>query len=603
MSDDNAGLRVEIWIELLEQGVVRARAEATNTGAGEYFLEELSLVFPVPLSADEILDFSGTWGREREPQRARMTMGCHLREGRHGRTGFDAPDMMFCGERGFSFERGRVWGLHVAHSGNHRSWVERCPDGNQVLGGGELLLPGEVCLASGDSYATPWLYLERGDGLDDAARRLHRWERALPAHPGPVRPVTLNVWEAVYFDQDVDVLIRLADRAAAVGTERFVLDDGWFRHRRNDRAGLGDWEVDPDVWPEGLHPLVDHVRALGMEFGLWVEPEMVNPDSDLARAHPEWILRAGPDYPLEWRHQQVLNLSDPQAWEHIHRKLCALLEEYDIAALKWDHNRDLVASGDPARSGRPAVREQTLAVYRMMDVLRSEHPGLEIESCASGGGRIDLGMIEHVQRFWISDCIDPHERQAIARWTGQLVAPEYMGSHIASPRSHTTGRVSDLSFRAGTAIWGHLGFEWNLLGLSDEELRVLGEWVGFYKANRSLLLGGDVVRRDIGDGSVWLHGVVARDRSRALYQLTTRDRPSMSALGTFPLPGLTPDTRYRVRPNLVGGGPGGLNLPAWARGDEAGIEAAGRQLSDSGLQVPLMDPDQVLLLEVEEAAV
>ncbi len=599
MEDPDAGLLVTVWVELLEEGILRARAEVENQADTTYFLDELSMTFPVPVEANEVLDFSGYWGRERAPQRTTLGFGCHLREGRHGRTGFDSPGMMFCGERGFSFGNGRVWGIHVAGSGNHRTWIDRCPDGNQLLGGGELMLPGEIQLDRGEHYATPWIYLEHTIGLDEAARRLHRWERSLPAHPVRSRPVVLNVWEAVYFEQDSQTLRQLADRAAAVGVERFVLDDGWFLHRRNDHAGLGDWTVDPDVWPEGLGELVEHVTGLGMEFGLWVEPEMINLDSDLARAHPEWILRAGSDYPREWRHQQVLNLTNPHAWEYIHRRLGALLDEYPISYFKWDHNRDLIAAGDPSQSGRAAVHAQTQAVYRLMETLRAEHPGLEIESCASGGGRIDLGMIEHVQRFWISDCIDPHERQSIARWTGQLIAPEYMGTHIASEKSHTTGRVSELSFRAATALWGHMGFEWNLLELTDIELNELAGWVALYKKHEPLLLGGNVVRRDVGDGSIWLHGVVSEDQSGALFELTTRDRPTMSPFGKFPLPGLNPLTRYRVVPAIVGTAPGGLILPEWAAKEE-GIVLTGVQLVECGLQIPMMNPDQALLLEVNE---
>jgi len=598
--DDAAHLRVEVVVELLEQGLIRARASLTNLGEDDYDLEELSLAFPLPLDADEILDFSGRWGREREPERLPVRPGCHLHEGRHGRTGFDAPMMMFCGESGFGFERGHVWGLHVAFSGNHRTWVERCNNGRQVIGGGELLLPGEITLGEGASYTSPWIYLQHADGLDEAARRLHRWQRTLPGHPGPDRPVTLNVWEAVYFDHDLDKLLRLADRAASVGVERYVLDDGWFLHRRDDHAGLGDWVVDPDVWPQGLHPLVDHVRKLGMQFGLWVEPEMVNTDSDLARAHPEWILRAGPELPLEWRNQQVLNLTIPEAWEHIHTKLGALLDEYDIAYFKWDHNRDLIDAGDATHQGRAAVHEQTLACYRLMDTLRAEHPGLEIESCSSGGGRIDLEMVTHAQRFWLSDCIDPHERQGIMRWSEQLIAPELMGTHVASAHSHTTGRVSTLSFRVGTAIWGHLGFEWDLLPLDEGDLEQIRQWIAFYKEQRDALLTGDLVRRDSTDGTMWLHGIVSGDRSHALYQLVTRRRSAMSPRGMFRIPGLDPGRRYRLRPRLVGGGPDGLVLPPWGGEDRRGIVMDGGALDAVGLHTPMLHPDQVLILEAEE---
>lgn len=597
LEDSDAGLVVELDIELFPVGLLRIRATVHNVAEDGFDLDELSIALPLPLQAREILDFSGRWGREREPLRFPVELGCHLHEGRHGRTGFDAPMMMYCGVPGFDFAHGEVWGLHVAHSGNHRTWVERLNNGRQVIGGGELLLPGEITLAPAQSYTTPWIYAQHADGLDAAAQRLHSWERTLPAHPDTTRPVTLNVWEAVYFNHDLHTLKSLAERAARIGVERYVVDDGWFLHRRDDTAGLGDWEVDPEVWPDGLDPLIEHVRSLGMEFGIWVEPEMVNPDSDLVRAHPEWIMRAGSHTPLAWRNQQVLDLAIPEAWDYVHAKLAALLREYDISYFKWDHNRDLIDAGDALASGRAAVHDQTLACYRLMDTLRAEFPGLEIESCSSGGGRVDLEMLTHVQRFWLSDCIDPHERQHIMRWSEQLIAPEYMGTHVASERSHTTGRLSDLNFRLGTALWGHLGFEWDLLPLSEEELDALSEWISFYKNNRNLLLDGELVRRDVADGSLWLHGIVAHDRSRALYQLACLERSPMSPRGRFALPGLNPDALYRVRPRLVGGGPAGLVLPPWADEGGKGVEMTGRALAEFGVHSPLLYPDQVLVIE------
>src|SRR6266542_1136250 len=246
---------------------------------------------------------------------------------------------------------------------------------------------------------------------------------------------------------------------ATCGVERFVLDDGWFRHRRDDTAGLGDWYVDETVWPHGLEPLIGHVRSLGMEFGLWVEPEMVNPDSDLYRAHPDWILSAGGRLPPTCRHQQVLDLANPGAYGYVRARLDALLSENDIAYLKWDHNRDLVDAG---HQGRPGVHAQTLAVYRLLDELRAAHPGVEVESCSSGGARVDLGILERTDRVWASDCNDALERQTIQRWTGLFLPPELIGTHVGPPRAHTTGRVHDLSFRAATALFGHAGIEWDV---------------------------------------------------------------------------------------------------------------------------------------------
>ncbi|MGO1638308.1 MAG: alpha-galactosidase [Ancrocorticia populi] len=598
LDDEETQLAVDLTLELLPQGLARFRASCTNIDpARHYTLEELSITLPLPLEADEILDFSGRWGNERYPQRSQVKLGCHLREGRHGRAGFDSPMMMFCGSRGFSFERGQVWGLHVAHSGNHRSWIERLPSGVQVIGGGELLLPGEMVLAPHEAYDSPWIYAQTADGLDNAARAIHRWERTLTSHPGIDRPVSLNVWEAVYFNHDLDVLKRLANRASKIGIERFILDDGWFRGRRDERSSLGDWEVDPDIWPDGLHPLVNYVRDRGMQFGLWIEPEMVSTDSELARNHPEWILRARSDsLPIEQRYQQVLNLTLPEAWEHVRSRMDALITEYQIDYLKWDHNRDLVDAGNGS-AGRAAVHEQTLECYRLMDRLRADHPGLEIESCSSGGGRVDLEMVQHAQRFWLSDCIDPLERQHIQRWSSQLLAPELMGTHIASEHSHTTGRVSDLSFRAATALWGHLGFELDLLSVSDEDLESLADWVTFYRDNRDFLLSGDLVRRDVADGSLWLNGVLSPGRDRALFALTSMFRSPMSPRGMISLPGLEPGRSYKVETLLIGGGPNGLFLPPWAEG----IVMDGAAL-DIGVHTPKLMPEQSLVISVQEVS-
>ena len=313
-------------------------------------------------------------------------------------------------------------------------------------------------LGTGEEYATPWLYAVWSDrGLDGLSAALHAWQRARPGHPASPRPVVLNTWEAVYFDHGLERLTGLADTAAELGVERFVLDDGWFRGRRDDSAGLGDWYVDEDVWPDGLAPLIEHVRGRGMEFGLWVEPEMVNADSDLFRAHPDWVLGVPGRLPPEWRRQQVLDLANPDCFAYLLERLDALLGEYDIAFLKWDHNRDLVEA---------RVHAQTLAVYRLLDELRARHPGVEIESCASGGGRVDLGILERTDRVWASDSNDALERQAIQRWTGLLLAPELVGAHVGPPRAHTTGRTHDLSFRVATALFGHFGFEWDVSAAS-----------------------------------------------------------------------------------------------------------------------------------------
>ena len=216
--------------------------------------------------------------------------------------------------------------------------------GRKLLGAGELLLPGEVALGPGRTYTSPWVVFSWGQGLDALAHRSHAWLRSRPAHPSRPRPVLLNTWEAVYFDHDLDKLKALADAAAQVGIERYVLDDGWFGSRRDDTSGLGDWRVSPEAWPGGLEPLVEHVHSLGMEFGLWFEPEMINADSDLARAHPEWILSDGAGGAPEHRHQRALDLAAPGAREYLLDAVSSLVERLGIAYLKWDHNSPLLTT-------------------------------------------------------------------------------------------------------------------------------------------------------------------------------------------------------------------------------------------------------------------
>ncbi|WP_278260225.1 alpha-galactosidase [Nocardioides convexus] len=262
--------------------------------------------------------------------------------------------------------------------------------------------------------------------------RLHAEVRARATHPRTPRKVLLNSWQAVYFKATPERLLPLVDAAAAVGVERFVVDDGWFRGRTSARAGLGDWEVDRERWPDGLDPLVRAVTGHGMDLGLWVEPEMVNPDSDLARAHPDWILSpAEGDLGTPSRFQHVLDLARPDAYAHVAAALHALLDTYPIAYLKWDHNRPVTEAGHgPARV--PGVRAHTLAAYRLMDELKAAHPGLEIESCASGGARIDLGVLARTDRVWASDCIDALDRQEVQRWT-QPARPARARRHPPRP--------------------------------------------------------------------------------------------------------------------------------------------------------------------------
>lgn len=590
--DGHAKLEVRARFQLDEAGVFKVSQSITNLG--EHFnLESLTTFLPVPDRVTECLDFTGRWMNERQPQRNKLQVGSWTREGREGRTGHDYTLVQFALAEGTTFEHGEAWGLSLAWSGNNRHIIERTPIGRTSMGAGELLLPGEVILASGETYEAPTVWaVYSANGINRASDRFHESVRATR---GPIRPrpVTLNVWEAVYFDHNLEKLTELAVKAGEIGVERFVLDDGWFGARRDDHAGLGDWVISKDVWPNGLGPLIDVVKANGMEFGLWFEGEMVNADSDLYREHPDWILQAGGRVPPTFRDQQVLDLSHPGAYAHVFNQVNEILTNNDIAYIKWDHNRVLT---EPAHFDAPTVRNQTLAIYRMFDELKAAHPGLEIESCASGGGRIDLGMIDHADRFWTSDNNDALERQGIQRHTNIVIPPEYLGTHIGPTKAHSTGRTLGISFRGATALWGHAGLEWDLTTASQSELASLKSWIDYHKANRNLLHTGKVVRVDQSEENAWQHGVVAQDGSRAIFSAVQLRPSQYSRPANLRLHGLEESATYRIK-LVTPAGPAefmNLHVPAWMSQE---LELTGAFLSAVGLKAPVLRPEQALLIE------
>ncbi|AZZ53038.1 alpha-galactosidase [Rathayibacter festucae] len=600
--DAQAGIGVVLEIVLSPAGLLRTRVSVRNDGTGHLEVIGADPALRIPTEAREILDFSGRWGTEKIPQRHPVVTGSHSRSSRRGRTGLDATTVVAIGTPGFDAADGKVWLCHVGIGGNHEHAVER-GDGWLAFRGGELLLPGEVRLASGESYSSPWISGSFGHGLDAAAARFHAYLRGVSRSSLRPRPVTLNVWEAVYFEQDFATLAELADRAAALGVERYVLDDGWFLGRSDDRAGLGDWTPDPVSWPDGLLPLAEHVRGRGMEFGLWVEPEMINEDSDLARAHPDWILRAREELPPRFRFQQVLDLTNPDAFAHILGVLDGLVADLGVAYLKWDHNRDLIDAGHPA-TGTAAVHEQTLALYRLIDELRERHPELEIESCASGGGRVDLGILERTDRVHTSDNQDPLDRSRMLRWTGLLVPPEMLGSHVASPVNSVTGRTSDLHTRCAIAFLGHFGLEWDLRELDAEEKPVLAGWIAAYREHRGLIATGRVVGGGDSDPDApSLRGVVATDGSEALYTLVT---PALTADSRrrVRLPGLDPRARYRVeaaRPGSLGPpwqSPRWLEATVPLDSDAPAPAYSGSLLGEAGLDLPTFHADRAIVLRL-----
>ena len=612
--DEEQGVEVEWHLELLPGGLVRQKATVTNlfgADAGAPLeIGKIELGFPLPESAGEILTTTGHHLRERSPQRQPLTVGRFEKPQLAGRPDFDASLLLTAGVPGFGFEHGDAYSVHVGWSGNSVLSAERLPYTTGVIGGGELLFGGEVTLAGPgegqNSYDTPWLFGSYGDGLNEIAARFHSYVRSL--HPrlfSHGRPVILNTWEAVYFDHNFDTLKALADRAADSGVERFVVDDGWFGSRRDDTSGLGDWQISQDVWPDGdksLKALADYVHGKGLEFGLWFEPEMVNPDSDLFRAHPDWVLKPTEGrLPMQGRTQQVVDLTNPDAYDYIYDAMDKLVGELGIDYIKWDHNK-LVTEAVSPRTGRPAVHQQTLAVYRIFTDLKAAHPGLEIESCSSGGGRVDLGILEVADRIWGSDCVDPVERADIQRYTSLLVPPEMIGEHVGASPAHSTHRATTQELRMAMAFFGHMGIEWNLLKEPQEDIDKLSEWTAEFKKHREWFAVDTVVHSDAADPAVRVDGCVMPNKAAAIYRFTQLTTSQTYPSAPVRLPGLDPDAVYVVSPldvsldlakQDIGNGQSPLG---WWTAD--GVKMTGRALAAYGIRPPALHPAQAVLFKV-----
>ncbi len=579
----------------IEGNVLVATTRLTNAGDGVLAVESLAApVLPIPGFVADLIGFEGRWAGEFQLRRQARPMGALVRENRRGRTSHDAfPGIIACtattGEA-----QGLAYGWHLGWSGNHRLAVETLSDGRALVMAEALYLPGEIRLAAGETLTSPALYASVSDaGLSALSRQFHDYLRARPEHArlrAKPRPVHYNSWEAVYFDHDPAVLAELAARAAAVGVERFVLDDGWFKGRRSDRAGLGDWTVDAGVYPDGLAPLIATVRDLGMEFGLWVEPEMVNPDSDLYRAHPDWVLGVAGAAQLDFRHQLVLDCGRAEVRDHLFGVLDALLRDHAIAYLKWDMNRDLSHPG--GGDGRAGAVAHVAGVYTLLARLRAAQPAVEIESCASGGGRADYGVLAFTDRIWTSDSNDAIDRLAIQRGFSHFFPPEVMGAHVGPATCHITGRRLSMGLRVATALFGHMGMELDLRELDDRDAAGLAAGVAVHKAHRALIHGGDLVRID-AEAGINAFAIVAPDKREALLSWTVVTEAPGYFGAPLRLAGLDAGAEYRVirvwPPRL------GADWPA-----TDGAVVAGALLMQAGLQPPRLRPETAVVLHLQQ---
>lgn len=545
-------------------------------------------VLPAPQSSDKIIDWHGTWLREFHRQETPWSHGIRMREARTGRSGHEHPPMAMIPVRGATRAAGDVFAMQLAWSGGHRFVAEQLPDGRRQLQMGKTF----DSERSGRRFHSAELVLAvSSEGEAGIARSFQRHIRdhvVTWPNPSRPRPVHYNCWEAIYFDHSLKGLSEIAERAARLGAERFVLDDGWFGKRDDDTSSLGDWQVDRRKWPDGLTPLIDKVHAEGMAFGLWVEPEMVNRDSDLYRSHPDWLL--GPEDQLTGRFQHLLDLARDDVRDYLFEALDKVLRDHDIDYLKWDHNRlfPLVDAG------------QTDGVYALLDRLRQAHPGVEIESCASGGGRIDIGILARTHRVWLSDSNDAIERLRMQHEAALLLPPAVTGSHVGPRKSHSSGRILPMSFRAWVAAQRHMGFEMDPRELTEDESEILTRVTRWWKETRDWRMAGDTIPLDSDDPAVTSELQIAADGSRFVL-FAGRHASSVQSLPLAQkLAVLEPNARYRLK--LVNP----QDKPPQSRGDVAllagEVTLSGATLMRQGINLPLSWPATMWVVEGERLA-
>ncbi|MBF7074223.1 alpha-galactosidase [Glaciecola sp. MH2013] len=555
---------------------------------------------PMPDHITKLMSFEGRWSNEFHRNTIDLFLGAVLRENRKGKTSHDNFPGAVLHEATANEAQGECYGFHLGFSGNHRTRVELLPEQRTYIQMGELLMPSELSLEQGESYQSPTLYCSfSNQGFSRLSNNFHSFVRSnilSPQQQAKPRPVHYNTWEGIYFDHDVDTLKNLADRVAKLGVERFVLDDGWFKGRRGDYAGLGDWFVDETIYPDGLSPIIDHVTGLGMEFGIWFEPEMVNPDSDLYRAHPEWALQTEGNEQLAFRNQLVLDLTRQEVIDYLFKCIDDILKLYpSISYIKWDMNRDINHAGDA--KGKPAVSKQTQALYKLIDDLKAANPGVEIESCSSGGARIDYGVLAHTDRVWTSDSNDALDRLSIQRGCSFFFPSEVMGAHVGPRDCHITGRHISIEMRSGVSFFGHFGLEMDPRELSEHEVDALQQVIALHKKHRELIHSGDLVRLDT-DGNSIDFGIITKDKSHALYAYNSITETKRTMPKKYRFTGLDEQKAYRF--NLIWP----THLKEYSESILSKIEGeviSGELLVNMGMQLPITFPQTTLIFELSEA--
>ncbi|WP_179393868.1 alpha-galactosidase [Lacticaseibacillus absianus] len=557
LEDPTSGLVVKVQYSLFQSlPVITRSAEIQNNGTQPVTLTKaLSASLDLPLDDWEVLHLDGSWGRERQITRQRVTPGTFSLGSTRGTSSHQHNPFLALTHPTTTEDQGEAIGLTLIYSGNHQMTVEEDQFGSVRLQAGINPEHFSWQLQPQASFQTPEAVLAYSStGLNAMSQAYHRLfldHLMTSRHTHEVRPILINNWEATYFDFTTERLTPIIQQAARLGIEIFVLDDGWFGHRANDRSSLGDWFEFPGKLTGGLAGLAQQVHTSGMKFGLWFEPEMVSPDSDLYRQHPDWALALPDTTPLTGRGQYVLDFSRQEVRDYIGAEMRTLLDRVPIDYIKWDMNRslsDVFSRALPPEQQGEVAHRYVLGLYELIEHLTSAYPNILFESCSGGGGRFDAGMLYYMPQTWTSDNTDAVDRLGIQYGTSLLYPPVTMGSHVSAVPNAQNGRQTSLSMRASVAMSANFGYELDLTELTDHELTTLGEQIAFYKRHRQLIQFGTFYRlySPFDDGALTGWGMVDTPRSQAIFFIFTTHAQAHPRLDVVRFKGLAADQHYTV---------------------------------------------------------
>ena len=526
LKDEVTGIVLELLYSILSgKGILARSARFINEGiAPVHLLNAMSLSLDLPDSDYVWMQFSGVWARERHIIERKLEQGIQAVGSIRGNSSHEHNPFIVLRRPSTTETSGEVMGFSLIYSGNHRMQAEVDTHNTTRVTTGINPQNFDWKLDCGESFQTPEavvVFSNQGlNGMSQTFHKLYQKRLVRGYWRDRPRPVLNNNWEATYFDFTEDRLVEIAAKAKECGVELFVLDDGWFGKRSNDYTGLGDWVANKERLPFGIKGLADRIEEMGMKFGLWFEPEMVNKDSDLYRAHPDWILHAPQRVSCHGRNQYVLDFSRKEIVDYIYGMIAKLLSESNISYIKWDMNRSITecySIAYPADQQGEIFHRYILGVYDLYERLTSAFPEVLFESCASGGGRFDPGMLYYAPQGWVSDDSDAVERLKIQYGTSMCYPLSSMGSHVSVIPNHQVFRNTPLHTRANVAYFGTFGYELDLNKLSDAEIEEVKAQIRFMKEYRELLQFGTFYRLKSpfnGNETVWM--VVSEDKSKAL---------------------------------------------------------------------------------------